>query len=53
MIITFWIYVSWLLDTPERRLRLEARRMANAIQKYNDRKNLIFHVETSKKYIYK
>ena len=22
MIITFWIYVSWLLDTPERRLRL-------------------------------
>ena len=47
MIITFWIYVSWLLDTPERRLRLEASRMANAIQKYNDRKN--FHVE---KYIY-
>ena len=49
MIITFWIYVSLLLDTPERRLRFEARRMANAIQKYNDRKNFIFHVE---KYIY-
>ena len=45
MIITFWIYVSWLLDTPERKLRLEARRMADIIQKYNERKNLILHIE--------
>ena len=47
MIVSFWIFVSWLLDTPEYRVRIEARRMANAIQKYNDAKNL--HVE---KYIY-
>ena len=45
MIITFWIFVSWLLDTPEQRLRLEARRMADAIKKYNDRKNLKLHIE--------
>ena len=45
MIITFWIFVSWLLDTPEQRLRLEARRMADAIEKYNDRKNLKLHIE--------
>ena len=33
MIITFWMYAYCLLDTPEQRLRLEARRMANAIKK--------------------
>ena len=35
MIITFWMYAYCLLDTPEYRLRLEARRIADALQNYN------------------
>ena len=39
MIITFWMNAYCLLDTPEQRLRLEARRMANAIKKLYVEKN--------------
>jgi len=35
MITTFWIFASFLLDTPERRIRIEARRMAEVLEKYN------------------
>ena len=36
MIITFWMYVYCLLDTPEYRTRLEARRIASAIEHYRN-----------------
>ena len=38
MIITFWMYAYCLLDTPEYRMRMEARRMANLLKKYIDNK---------------
>lgn len=34
MIVSFWIYASYLLDTPERKIRAEARRLALAIEEY-------------------
>ena len=39
MIVTFWIYASYLFDTPERRIRLEARRIAEALEKYQKNKS--------------
>ena len=30
MIVTFWLYAAALLDTPERRIRMEVRRMTEA-----------------------
>ena len=47
MIITFWMYVYCLLDTPEYRTRLEARRLAQAIKLYTDYKTLEPKVNTS------
>lgn len=38
MIITYWILVSYLLDTPERRMKLIASELANAIQAYINEK---------------
>ena len=35
MIVSFWLYLACLLDTPERRLKMEARRIADALEKYN------------------
>ena len=35
MLVTFWLYASCLLDTPERRMRMEVRRMTEALEKYN------------------
>ena len=35
MIVTFWLYAASLFDTPERRIKMEARRMADALKKYN------------------
>ena len=34
MIITFWMYAYCLFVTPEQRLLLEARQMANLLNKY-------------------
>ena len=34
MIITFWMYVYCLFDTPEQRLQMEARRLAQALKLY-------------------
>ena len=34
MIITFWMYVYCLFDTPEQRLRMEARRLEQALKLY-------------------
>jgi hypothetical protein len=36
MIVSFWIFVESLLDSPERRIRMEGRRMVEALEKYND-----------------
>ena len=35
MIILFWIYAACLLDTPERRIKMEVRRITEALEKYN------------------
>ena len=40
MIIAFWMYVYCLLDTPEYRVRLEVRRLAETIELYTDYKKL-------------
>ena len=34
MIITFWMYAYCLFDTPEQRLQMEARRLAQALKLY-------------------
>jgi hypothetical protein len=34
MIISYWIFVAWLLDTPERRLAAEAKRITQALDQY-------------------
>ena len=34
MIITFWMYAYCLFDTPEQRLRIEARRLEQALKLY-------------------
>ena len=34
MIVIHWILVNFLIDTPERRTRMEARRMAEKIKLY-------------------
>ena len=34
MIITFWMYAYCLFDTPEQRLRMEARRLEQALKLY-------------------
>ena len=39
IIITFWMYAYCLLDTPEYRMRMEARRLTEAIKLYIDGKN--------------
>ena len=49
MTISFWIFISWLIDTPEYRARLEARRMTDATK--NGRKNLKLHHVHIEKYI--
>ena len=38
MIITFWMYAYCLFDTPEQRLRMEARRLEQALKLYTDYK---------------
>ena len=38
MIITSWMYAYRLLDTPEYKTRLEARRLAQALKLYTDYK---------------
>ena len=38
MIITLWMFVYSLIDTPDYRVHLEARRLAWAIEKYLDDK---------------
>lgn len=46
MIVAFWVCAACLLDTPERRIRMEARRIAEALEKYNlareAEKNLVY-----------
>ena len=39
MIVTFWLYAASLLDTPERKIKMEARRIAEVLEKYNNKKN--------------
>ena len=40
MIIMFWMYTYCLLDTPEYRVRLEARRLTESVKLYlNDKNN--------------
>ena len=36
MIIRFWMYAFCLLDTPEHRVQLKARRLAQALKLYTD-----------------
>ena len=38
MIVTFWLYAASLLDTPERKIKMEARCIAEALEKYNTKK---------------
>ena len=38
MIVTFWLYAACLLDTPERKIKMEARRIAEALEKYYTKK---------------
>ncbi len=38
MIVAFWTLVNILLDSPERRMRMEARRMAELLKKYDEAK---------------
>ena len=40
MIVTFWLYAESLLDTPERKIKMEARRIAEALEKYNTKESL-------------
>ena len=40
MIVTFWLYAACLLDTPEGKIKMEARRIAEALEKYNTKKSL-------------
>ena len=35
MIVTMWFRANFLIDTPERRIRIEAKRTALALEKYN------------------
>ena len=37
MIVTFWLYVVSLLDTPERKIKMEAK-LAEVLEKYNTKK---------------
>ena len=46
MIITFWMYAYCLLDTPEYRTRLEARRLAQALKLYTDYKLQALGIKT-------
>ena len=38
MIVAFWILTSALLDSPERRIRMEVKRMTEILKAYNDAK---------------
>ena len=40
MIVTLWLYAASLLDTPERKIKMKARRIAEALEKYNNNKSL-------------
>ena len=45
MIITFWMYAYYLLDTPEYRVHLEARRLTEAFKLYTDYKKLELEID--------
>ena len=35
MIVAFWIFVNAIIDTPERRVKMEARRIVEALELYD------------------